>query len=65
MFKKLDEVEARFYEIELRLSDPNISGNGTEFRKLSQEHSNLIDLVNEYKKFKKISAELQIGRAHV
>ncbi len=62
MFDKLESVEARFLEIESRLSDPALAGQPTEFRKLSQEHAGLIDLVNEYRRFRKVQAEIQANQ---
>src|SRR5690606_377821 len=41
MFQKLDEVEARFSNIEARLNSPDLAGNPAELQKLSKEHSSL------------------------
>jgi peptide chain release factor 1 len=58
MFDKLEAVEARFIEIESRLADPALAGQPAEFRKLSQEHAGLQELVSEYRRYKKLRAEL-------
>jgi len=58
MFDKLDAVEARFFEIESRLADPSIASRADEFRKLSQEHSSLQELVAEYTRYRKLKKEI-------
>ena len=52
MFDKLEAVETRFIEIESRLADPEIAGRPSDFRKLSQEHSGLQEIVIEYRRYK-------------
>jgi peptide chain release factor 1 len=54
MFDKLEAVEARFKEIENRLADPDITRRPGEFKKLSQEHASLQELVQEYGRFKQL-----------
>ncbi len=58
MFDKLESVERRFLEIESRLADPSLASNPEEFRKLSQEHASLQDLVAEYKSYKSLKSEV-------
>ena len=62
MFDKLESVEIRFNEIESRLADPEIASRPGDFRKLSQEHASLQEIVSEYRRYKKISAELGSNR---
>ena len=50
MFDKLESVENRFMEIESRLADPQIASRPAEFRKLSQEHASLQEIVAEYRR---------------
>lgn len=57
MFDKLDSVEARFLEIESRLADPALGNQPGEFRKLSQEHASLQEIVAEYRRYKKLGSE--------
>ena len=63
MFGKLKSVEARFVEIESRLSDPQVVGNSEVFRKLSQEHASLQPVVAEYRHYQALSSELQSHQA--
>lgn len=62
MFDKLQSVEARYLEIESRLSDPAIASRAEEFRRLSQEHSDLSKLVAEYRHYRKISEDLKSNK---
>jgi peptide chain release factor 1 len=58
MFDKLETVESRYLEIESRLADPEIGNQPAEFRRLSLEHSNLQEIVDEYRRYKKLKAEI-------
>lgn len=58
VFDQLNAVQARFEEIESRLSDPALADRPEEFRKLSREHASLQELVSEFKKYKAAQAEL-------
>lgn len=62
MFDKLESVEQRFIEIESKLADPEIGGNPVEFKRLSQEHAGLQELVAEYRKYKKLKSEIESNR---
>jgi peptide chain release factor 1 len=54
MFHKLDEVEAHFQDIEVRLTSPDVVSNQNLFQKLSKEHSNLQPLVQTYREYRKM-----------
>ena len=62
MFDKLESVAARFLEIESMLGDPLIGANPNEFRRLSQEHSSLLEIVGEYHRYKKLQEEIRENR---
>ena len=57
MFQKLEEVEAHFQDIELRLQSPDAAANQAQFQKLSKEHSSLLPLVHTYREFKKMKQD--------
>jgi peptide chain release factor 1 len=59
MFDKLEAVESRFIEIESRLADPGIADRPGEFKKLSQEHASLQEIVHEYRRFKALRSEVE------
>ncbi len=62
MFDQLHAVQARYEEIENRLSDPALASRPEEFRRLSLEHSGLQELVAEFKKYEAAQAELASNR---
>lgn len=62
MFDKLESVVARFQEVEARLADPQLAEVPGEFRKLSQEHAQLQELVAEYRHLKKLQVDIASSR---
>ena len=56
MFRKLDEVERRFEDLERKLQDPSILPN--DIRKFSKEHSDLNQIVTTYRTYKSKVSEL-------
>ncbi len=52
MFEKLDEVEAHFEDIEVRLTSPEVASQAQLFQKLSKEHSSLQPLIQAYRQYK-------------
>ena len=59
MFDKLESVESRFVEIESRLADPDLGNRPAEFRRLSQEHASLGEIVEEFRRFKRLRSEIE------
>ncbi|MFM8316647.1 MAG: peptide chain release factor 1 [Deltaproteobacteria bacterium] len=57
MFHKLDEVEAHFQDIEVRLTSPAVVSNQILFQKLSKEHSGLQALVQTYREYRKLRSD--------
>lgn len=62
MFDKLEAVEQRFLEIEHKLGDPDLASRAGEFKRLSQEHSHLQEIVTEFRHYKKTREELESNR---
>ena len=62
MFDKIEELERRYQELEALLSDPAVIANQTEFRRLSREHADLTDLVEAYRRYRKVLAEIDGNR---
>lgn len=58
MFKKLDEVEDRYEELSQMLGDPHVLADQTVFQKLVKEHSAITPVVELYRKYKSLIAEL-------
>jgi peptide chain release factor 1 len=62
MFDKLEEVEQRFQEIEGMLVDPALAADQATFRRLSQEHSDLQEIVSEFQRLKKLRLDIQSNK---
>jgi len=62
VFDKLEAVEARFLEVESRLSDPTLADKPDEFRRLSREHAQLGEIVREYRKYRTLKEELSANK---
>lgn len=60
MFKKLEEVEKRFQEVEHKLQDGSLSP--ADIRKLSKEHSDLQELVATYRQFRQTEQDLKASK---
>ena len=63
MFHKLDEVEAHFQDIEVRLTSPDVASNQNIFQKLSKEHSSLQPLVQTYREYRKLKSDFNANEA--
>ncbi len=59
LLTKLDELEARFTEIEKQIADPAISRDHTKLIALSKEQGKLKAVVTKYRKYKKIVADIE------
>lgn len=59
MFRKLEQVEERYAEVGNNLSDPSVISNQAEFQKLSKEYSDLTDIVEAYRSYKKVLREIE------
>lgn len=54
MFTRLDDVEKRFEELTHRMSDPLLLADNQQYQKVAKERSDLIELVDTYREYKKI-----------
>ncbi len=63
MFEKLAAIEKRFDDLSGKMSDPKIIALQNEFQKYAREHSELVDIVKEYRDWKKNNQELEENRA--
>ncbi|MFA5879523.1 MAG: peptide chain release factor 1 [Candidatus Margulisiibacteriota bacterium] len=60
---KLDEVVARFEEIERKISDPEIIQNQELYQELLKKRSELEEIVHDYEKYKKLLTEFSEAKA--
>src|SRR5271165_5306775 len=56
--RKLEKLDERFEEISRLLSDPGVIGRQNQFRELSMEYSKLSPLIERYRRFTALEADL-------
>lgn len=59
MFDKLDSVVKRFETLTERLADPTLYDRAQELRETNTERSNIEPIVNKYKEYKKVVADIE------
>jgi peptide chain release factor 1 len=62
MFKKLEEVEDRFREVEGLLADPGVVGQRKPFLELTREHAELATVVEVYRDYKRVREDIEGNR---
>lgn len=60
---KLDELEKSLEEIERKMSDPSIAGNPSDLHRLGKKHSEIVDVVNTYREYRKTLLRLEEARS--
>ncbi len=58
MFDKLEAVEKRYEELNQLISDPEVIARQNEWKNLMKEHSDMIDVVEKYREYKKVKQAL-------
>lgn len=59
MFDKLESVVRRYEQLTEKLADPSIYDRQKEFKEISSERSNIEDVVNAYREYKKLKEDLE------
>ncbi|MCL2706518.1 MAG: peptide chain release factor 1 [Spirochaetaceae bacterium] len=59
MFDKIEELVARFKEIEKKLSDPDVVKDQKNYKEIMQEHYYLREVFETNEKYKKISIQIE------
>ena len=59
MFQKLEDVERRYVDLEASLVDPAVIGHRKEYARLAKERSDLEQIVQRYRDWKRLSAEIE------
>ncbi len=62
MFDKLEVADNRYEEINLKLSDPQVIANQEEYRRLMKEFSELGEIVDKYREYKKVKSDIAESR---
>ena len=58
MFDKLEEIEKKYIDLREKISDPEVIADQSLFRKCMKEHSNLTDVVEKYREYKKVKENM-------
>lgn len=58
MFDKLEEIEKKYIDLTKKISDPDIISDQNAFKKYMKEHSNLTDVVEKYREYKKVKENM-------
>lgn len=56
MFQKLEDVEKRYEELTVQISDPEVIARTSEWQKLMKEHADMAPIVEKYREYKKVKA---------
>jgi len=59
VLEKLDAIENKYLELESLISDPDVLTDMPRWRKYSQEHAALTEMVGKYREYKRVVQELQ------
>ncbi len=59
MFDKLESVEQRYEELNTKISDPEVISNQSEWQKLMKEHSDIQEIVEKYREYKKTAKAIE------
>ena len=59
MFQKLESVEKRYEELNVKIADPEFISNQNEWKKMMKEHSDLTEVVAKYREYKKVKQNIE------
>ena len=59
MFQRLEDVEKRYEELTVKISDPEEIANTSNWQKLMKEHSEITPIVEKYREYKKLKKVLE------
>ena len=63
MLEKLKEAEARFIDIEEKLSSPDVASDPEAYKNLMKERKNLAPIIEKYREYKKANSDAEEARA--
>jgi peptide chain release factor 1 len=65
MFDKLDQLEARYRDLEAQLADPEVHADGQRYTSLAKQHAELSELVATYRRWREAGDDLEAAREMV
>src|SRR5881227_3471276 len=63
MFERLDQIEARYEELNQALASPEIIGDSAKFQKTAKAHSEIAAIVEKYREFKDLKKGIAESKA--
>jgi peptide chain release factor 1 len=63
MFDRLDQLEARYEELGLQLSDPKIVNDQENYRKVAKQHRDMEPTVEKFREFRKLRTAVADAKA--
>ena len=65
MIEQLEAIKARFEQVGVALTNPEIISKQSEFQKLSKEYSQLEKIIKPFEAYKKVSADYDFAELHL
>jgi peptide chain release factor 1 len=62
VFEKLDQLEARYRDLEAQLADPEVHSDGQRYTSLAKQHAELGELVVSYRAWREAGDDLDAAR---
>ena len=59
MFQKLEDVEKRYEELTVQISDPEVIARTNEWQKMMKEHAEIAPVVEKYREYKKAEKTIE------
>src|SRR5215472_3202944 len=63
MFERLDQIEARYEELNQALASPEIVNDSAKYQKTAKAHSEITPIVEKYREYKDLSKGIGESRA--
>jgi peptide chain release factor 1 len=65
MFERLNQIEARYEELNLALASPEVIGDSSRYQKTAKAHSELADIVDKYREYKDLQRGIAESRTMI
>ncbi|MCR3758369.1 peptide chain release factor 1 [Clostridium felsineum] len=62
MLERLEFIESKYDELSIKISDPSVMANQSEWQKLCKEHSEVETIVLKYREYKKAKEDLEADK---
>jgi peptide chain release factor 1 len=62
VYDKLDQLEARFLDLEAQLADPDIAGDGQRYTEVAKRHAELAEVVATYRAWREVDGNLEAAK---